>query len=224
MHVVHRFYLNYYFEKANQNHSQFVFLSTMNAFYSPYPTMKKVGALTRIQTISTRDDRMNPYFKNEEKSCSRVYSDDDEGGSDNVTTSDVTSCLKPSLRQSIHSFQSSELSCSGEMKPPKYPHRRFNSIDNMDFIEVEGAKKSIEPNEASSSFLENFTMNSTIDSQLEHCPAQLSLIPLLSYSLIGMEIIIHHDDLNDNATKNTSSGNAIKQKHDIVPHSPRRMY
>lgn len=210
----------------------------MNDLHSPFPIMIKIGTLTRIKSISiTREDRFNQFVHNQEKSNVEQDNYDNDDNDNDIETNDIMS-IKPALRQSIHSFQSSDC-CSGEVEHPKYPRRqRFNSID-MNDIEGLSDQSITETKESSSSsslsLIATIMTNYTIDDQIiesihqhypQHHPAQFSIScsSSSSYSLIDMEIIIYHENSDDDHDADTSICVIKKQKYDCSPQSPQRTY
>jgi hypothetical protein len=132
------------------------------------------------------------FIQNQQKSLDI----DDAGESD-----EIRQMIRPTLRQSFHSFQSSDVCvCT----PPKYPRRRINSIDMYDMA----CEQSIQTND-SSTLSNQSIITSTMDDHATIEPVAVSPIrkapernsirlsashPLVSNSLIGMEIIICRDD------------------------------
>lgn len=141
----------------------------MNDLHSPtFPTMMmKMGSLTRIQSVMiTREDRSNRFVQYQEKSSYIDQDADNHDDHDDSTTSDIM-IIKPALRQSIHSFQSSDCYCSGEVEPPKYPRReRYNSID-MNDIEGMSEQSITDTKESSSSSSRSLLAKSIISCSID---------------------------------------------------------
>lgn len=188
-------------------------------------TMKKITSPSNRQKKSSMvcEDRWMKCTTNQDGTC---CIDGDTIDNDAIKNSDSTMSYNRALRHSINSFQSTEccyVRYSCEVSPPKYPRRRLNSVDIMN--DIGNAEQSLVGTKESSlsSVLTSQTSNccSINDEQMELCmnlPRRIS--PSLgNSSLIGMEIIINH---NDNHKSFSFVATTTKQNHDSSPISPRR--